>query len=150
MCTTLSRTIQIEWFDVIVTIVTGYLGDRCLVVPLILPRTCVRLDPGYTCTCTLHYMYMPARRPRARSCIYRPGLARVVLEPGSCRAHAFAWIQAICMHDAQQRVAVQYIPARSCPCRCVRLEPGYKSLITPPLRDMAGIYAPYHSRGCYN
>ena len=39
MCTTLSGTIQIEWFDVIVTIVTGYLGDRRLVVPLILPRT---------------------------------------------------------------------------------------------------------------
>ena len=45
---TLSGTIQIEWFDVIVTIVTGYLGNRRLVVPLILPRTCVRLDPGYT------------------------------------------------------------------------------------------------------
>ena len=153
MCTTLSGTIQIEWFDVIVPIVTGYLGNRRLVVPLILPRTCVRLDPGYTCTCTLHYMYMPARRPRARSCIYRPGLARV---------DAFSWSQdpaarmrslgprSLCMHDAQQRVAIQYIPARSCLCRCVRLEPGYKSLITPPLQDMAGIYAPYHSRGCYN
>ena len=82
MCTTLSGTIRIEWFDVIVTIVTGYLGDRRLVVPLILPRTCVRLDPGYTCTCTLHYMYMPARRPRARS--WRPGLARV---------DAFSWSQ---------------------------------------------------------
>ena len=86
---------------------------------------------------------MPARRPRARSCIYRPGLARV---------DAFSWSQdlaarirwlgprPLCMHDAQQRVAVQYILARSCPCRCVRLEPGYKSLIIPPLRDMAGIY----------
>ena len=60
-------------------------------------------------------------------------------------------LYAICMHDAQEHVAVRYIPARSCPCRCVRLEPGYKSLITPPLQDMAGIYSPYyHSRGCYN
>ena len=45
-------------------------------------------------------------------------------------------------------IAVRYIPARSCPCRCIRLEPGYN--ITPPLRDMAGIYALYHLRGCYN
>ena len=41
----------------------------------------------------------------------------------------------------QERVAVRYIPARSCPCRCVGLEPGYKSLITPRLRDMAGVCA---------
>ena len=67
-----------------------------------------------------------------------------------------AWLQAMLhalylshMHDAQERVVVRYIPARSYPCRCVHLEPGYKSLITPPLQDMAGIYAPYHLRGCY-
>ena len=129
---------QIEWFEVIVTIVTGYLGNRRLVVPLILPRT---WDPGYTCTCTLHYMYMPARRPRARSCIYRPGLACVSWSQDLAARMRSLGPRPLCMHDAQQRVAVQYIPARSCLCRRVRLEPGYKSLITPPLRDMAGIYA---------
>ena len=80
----------------------------------------------------------------------------------SSPTHRFiAWLQVVPlmlhtlylshMHEAQERVAVRYIPARSCPCRCFRLEPGYKSLITPRLRDMAGtcIYAPYHSRGCY-
>ena len=66
---------------------------------------------------------------------------------GECIPVFIAWLQAVPlmlhalnlshMNTDQERVAVQYIPVRSSPCRCVRLEPGCKSLITPPLRDMA-------------
>ena len=36
----------------------------------------------------------------------------------------YEYLYVICMHDAQE-------PATSCPCQCIRLEPGYKSLIHP-------------------
>ena len=75
--------------------------------------------------------------------------ARPIIRMASRRAlqsrlmvHAlYTALYAICMHDIQECVAVRYILAWSCPCRCVCLEPGYKSLITPPFRDIAGIYA---------
>ena len=46
------------------------------------------------------------------------------------------------MHARHPRVCSRTVyTAWSFPCRCVCLEPGYKSLITPPFRDIAGIYA---------
>ena len=41
-------------------------------------------------------------------------VARTIFKPYDARGRVYTALYAICMHDAQERVAVWYIPARSC------------------------------------
>ena len=66
----------------------------------------------------------PGIRIISRASGYSTG-GRLINRPGYASVRniynvMYTALYAIYMHDAQNRVAVRYTPARSCPCRCVR------------------------------
>ena len=81
-----------------------------------------------------------------RIAIYTSQVLPVLMR--SLGARILPHAHAICMYDTQQRVTVQYILARSCPCRCVRLEPGYIWLVYYALCPRAScVYTCHITRG---